>query len=62
MREEMSDQGSFILIHLKKRVAYAFLSLDRILSYIQNSLIIITKTPYTLAKLYNDIQWQYGKK
>lgn len=56
MREEMSDQGSFILIHLKKRVAYAFLSLDRILSYIQNSLIIITKTPYTLAKLYNDIQ------
>lgn len=29
MREEMSDQGSFILVHLKKGVAQAFLALDQ---------------------------------
>lgn len=29
MREEMSDQGSFILVHLKKGVAHVFLSLNQ---------------------------------
>lgn len=29
MREEMSDQGSFILLHLKKGVAHVFLFLDQ---------------------------------
>lgn len=29
MREEMSDQGSFILTHLKEGVAHVFLSLDQ---------------------------------
>lgn len=49
-------------MHLKKETVRLFLFLGYILNHKQNFQIISTNTPYTLAKLENDNQWQYDEK